>query len=289
MATDDDLPLLPAVVAAPGGRRASGAVRRAEAAALPRAFLLYRRHDRAVFGAGSAVDCLLLNDDTLHWVFDAVFFLAEPVILDRARVRYASQTFSVVPEYEAELRREEAVMGGSLNAHLQQFAGKRWRVWTCTEDTVLKLQKSVVGVGVLVTTPRNYARELGIKPRSVDRLPDFNADLEAAAAAARCGDEPDQPDVNADVANAFGPREVLERLKAGTAKHSGVSNFKYTPETLIACLQLGSQLKPKVNVHDALAEAASIFSALSQARNSGRDCWNANANSPWLIHCGWQG
>ena len=117
--------LLPNLVGPVAASSSSGSAKRRKKQALPRAFFIFGKARRYIYGAVLLSECAALScvPGTVYWRCDRVVLLREPARLMQDDVDQRAFVPALSPETELAMRNLETNVGGTLNDHFVDMAG----------------------------------------------------------------------------------------------------------------------------------------------------------------------
>jgi len=175
---------------------------------------------------------------------------------------YLGQIFKLKADAEVIVRQESCRAGGNLAMHFPEFEGGRFRCFRVPGEggELDSLWRSPSNV-VFLTTAHSYLLSAGVDAVEVEEHPALqrNRDAEDELHEIARGD---LQDPHADLPDGvFGLIAMAkQRLQTFfTVCRGGTVSRRYSPEPLLAYLELASNLKPSAKVNNVLACSADLF------------------------------
>ena len=236
--------------------------RRQAARALPKAFLFCSREAKHINGAILLHDVVKTsNPSFIEWSVARVVPLTAPAPVTKSNCIFISNVFRLRPEYEQEVRRSAATMGGSLNTHFADHMMSSWKVLRLPAADASRILQ-FDGTPMMLRTPLSFARSLGMQPRErtseehgeemveYGTLDVYSADVLGAERHCDAETPGDRGSTSESVHHSL--------LKLGK-RVSGRVEVRFTPECILASLQLAFDLRPGVTLRDVLTHSAVVF------------------------------
>jgi hypothetical protein len=256
----EDIPIvIGAVLLNPTVQTQRRRVRRQQQRSLPKIFLVYNMVDCKIVCAVVLATCsVVAGRDNASWCVARVAMLQQAVPVPRERTAYVSNVFSLLADFELEIRGSAAVAGGTLNHHFADYAALSWKVLSLSSDMCDRLV-GFDGDAIYIETPRFYCVAIGVEPApalphlqppiALDDAFDLSVGVDSNFVAAAAS--PLAPSAQGDV------RARL--LGLHTVNTSGTVDRRYTPQAILSSLQLARRLKPSAQLGESLSHAADLF------------------------------
>ena len=267
-----DCSLLPSVVAANIRTENTGQCKRKLRQSLPKVFLLVSKQPTyMIHGAVLFCACLSVGREIEHcFTIGGYAILEKEVEVTKTMSRYRSIVFSLAADVEASVRRMQTVPGGTLNEHFSAFANQSWRCWII-ESTVIQQMRSGAAVPYVKVQP-TYARLIGVEPTITDSIashfdtPSELDPLELDESGSSVEPALQHPSGAAPNVQSFYIPAVADVSRAtshlrslATMRDKGSCPHVYSPEVVLSCLNLYSNMKPAASINNVLGHAATLF------------------------------
>jgi hypothetical protein len=276
--SEDEAYLFDGGLANPSPRLRAALTRKQSLRSLPQPLFGYDRERKELFGAFVVHQCIQsARADQILFFADRFVALSQSQPLTPDLAKYVSCIFSLTESGEQRVRSGATVLGTALNHQFVEFAGVRWKAFTCSKAQREALMRSEGGE-VRFECPATWARIFGVVPDAAVAAPAAAASSSSAALNTAVVNPAEESQIYQSVADDSQNRalsEVGSNLDGMSKTHAqGNVDHRFEPDALLRCLQLSHCIRPGFSLRDALAASAPILhgaqgNALAAALESG--------------------
>ena len=233
--------------------------RRISKRTLPKTFLFLQKSGLLVLGAMLVRECRLLprHPDKVSWTVSRAAMLAKAFPLVEADWKYMSNVFELQGAVEVRCRLQSCQAGGSLNSHFAESVGAVWKTWSVADEAI-QLLRAFDGSPITFTTSCAYATAIGVTPDAAEHAADEEGQPLGASVADDDGNDDGGEARCVNSSTGLETNSVRERLHSMSKKTFGAVARRFTPDAILQCLDIASDLKPGASLANNLGKAAAF-------------------------------
>ncbi len=179
--SEDEAYLFDGGLANPSPRLRAALTRKQSLRSLPQPLFGYDRERKELLSAFVVHQCIQsARADQILFFADRFVALSQSQPLTPDLAKYVSCIFSLTESGEQRVRSGATVLGTALNHQFVEFAGVRWKAFTCSKAQREALMRSEGGE-VRFECPATWARIFGVAPDAAVAAPAAAASSSSAA------------------------------------------------------------------------------------------------------------